>query len=192
MLLQQLLAEFEVKDTGFTAAEEQVFDSFFELMPLKKNTFLIREGEIETYSYFVYEGMLRCWIMDQHGVEQTFWFCKAGTFSMSNISFTLGEKASFHVQALVDCTIYRIKKEEVEVLYAAIPRLKHLFDKLTARLLDRLLHRQVALIKYTPEAYYLELLATFGPAIQLIPLKDIASFLGITPQALSRIRKRIF
>lgn len=192
MLLQKLLAEFEVKDAVFTEMEERVFDSFFEFMPVKKNTFLIREGEIEHYSYFVYNGMLRCWVLDQRGLEQTFWFCKAGTFSMSNISFTLGEKATFNVQALVDCEIYRIKKEEVAALYVAIPGLKRVFDKLTARLLDRLLHRQVALIKYTPEAYYLELLATFGKAINLIPLKDIAAFLGITPQALSRIRKRIF
>lgn len=192
MLLQKLLSEFEVKDVSFSVEEEQLYDSFFEYMPLKKNAFLIREGEVEMNSYFVYNGILRCWVMDQNGGEQTFWFCKAGTFSMSNISFTLGEKTTFHVQALVDCEIYRIRKEDIDNLYAAIPGLKPLFDNLTARLLDRLLHRQVALIKYKPEEYYLELMATFGPAIHLIPLKDIASFLGITPQALSRIRKRIF
>ena len=192
MLLQKLLGEFEIKDRVFTAEEEKLFDSFFEYRPVKKNTFLIREGEIETYSYFVYSGILRCWILDQHGVEQTFWFCKEGTFSMSNISLTLGERATFNVQTLVDCELYRIKKEEIGALYAAIPALTPLFENLTARLLDRLLHRQVALIKYSPEEYYVELRSTFGAAIHSIPLKDIASFLGITPQALSRIRKRIF
>ena len=62
-----------------------------------KDTFLIKEGEIERYSYFVYDGMLRCWLLNHKGEEQIFWFCKEGTFSMSNISFTLQTKSAFNV-----------------------------------------------------------------------------------------------
>lgn len=192
MLLEKLLLEFKVPLETFTTKEFELFDSFFEKKTIKKNAFLVREGEVETHSYFIYNGIMRCWVLDQKGVEQTFWFCKPGTFSMSNISFTLNQSSTFHVQALVDCEVYCIEKEQIKELYQSIPTLKAVFENLTAILLNRLLERQVQMIKYTPEQYYLELVASYGVLLNYIPLKDIASFLGITPQALSRIRKRIF
>ncbi|ERJ57630.1 Crp/Fnr family transcriptional regulator [Sphingobacterium paucimobilis] len=192
MLLEKLLEEFHM-DLGMINPEQsRLYDSFFEKMSLKRNTFLIQEGEVERYSYFIAEGMARCWTLNHKGEEQTFWFCKAGTFSMSNISFTLQEKSEFSVQLLVDSVIYRINTEKVNDLYAAIPPLKITFGDLTARLLSRLLKRNIDLIKYSPEQYYLYMMEEYGPVFNSIPLKDIASYLGITPQALSRIRKRIF
>ena len=157
-----------------------------------KDTFLIKEGEIERYSYFVYDGMLRCWLLNHKGEEQIFWFCKEGTFSMSNISFTLQTKSAFNVQTIVDSVIYRIDKKRVDELYTAIPKVKTVFEDLNAILLNKLLKRNIDLIKYSPEQYYLQMIEEYGITLNYIPLKDIASYLGITPQALSRIRKRIF
>lgn len=192
MLLEKLLQEYAIPLETFTSKEYDLFDSFFEKRKIKKNTFLVREGEVENYSYFIDQGIFRCWVLDQKGVEQTFWFCKPGTFSMSNISFTLNQSATFYVQAVMDCEVYRIDRAQVEQLYLAIPSLKAVFDHLTAILLNRLLERQVHMIKYSPEQYYVALVTSYGALLNFIPLKDIASFLGITPQALSRIRKRIF
>ncbi|WP_353117910.1 Crp/Fnr family transcriptional regulator [Myroides odoratus] len=192
MLLEKLLQEYAIPLETFTSKEYDLFDSFFEKRKIKKNTFLVREGEVENYSYFIDQGIFRCWVLDQKGVEQTFWFCKPGTFSMSNISFILNQSATFYVQAVMDCEVYRIDRAQVEQLYQAIPSLKAVFDHLTAILLNRLLERQVHMIKYSPEQYYVALVTSYGALFNFIPLKDIASFLGITPQALSRIRKRIF
>ena len=58
--------------------------------------------------------------------------------------------------------------------------------------MNKLLKRNIDLIKYSPEQYYLQMMEEYGITLNYIPLKDIASYLGITPQALSRIRKRIF
>jgi len=111
---------------------------------------------------------------------------------MSNISFTLKKKSDFNVQTLVDSIIYRIDKDSVIQIYEVIPHLKAIFDDMTAILLSRILKRNIDLIKYSPEQYYLLLMAQYGSVLNFIPLKDIASYLGITPQALSRIRKRVF
>lgn len=192
MLLEKLLKEFNVNTHLFHSDESELFDQYFERTLIKKGTFLIKEGEIEKYSYFVSDGILRCWIFDHKGEEQTFWFCKEGTFSISNISFTLQERSAFNVQTVVDSVIYRIDKERVSELYAAIPKLKTVFEDLTAILLSKLLKRNIDLIKYSPEQYYLQMMEEYGVTLNYIPLKDIASYLGITPQALSRIRKRIF
>lgn len=192
MLLEKLLEEFDVDPNTFSSEESKLFDQYFEQISVRKNTFLIKEGETEKYSYFVFEGLLRCWIINHKGDEQTFWFCKKGTFSLSNISFTLQEKSAFNVQTIVDSVIYRIDKKKAAELYSAIPRLKTVFDDLTAILLNKILNRNIDLIKYSPEEYYLRMIDEYGVTLNYIPLKDIASYLGITPQALSRIRKRIF
>ena len=110
-----------------------------------KDTFLIKEGEIERYSYFVYDGMLRCWLLNHKGEEQIFWFCKEGTFSMSNISFTLQTKSAFNVQTIVDSVIYRIDKKRVDELYTAIPKVKTVFEDLNAILLNKLLEKKYRL-----------------------------------------------
>lgn len=192
MLLEKLLKEFNINANTFNQKESGLFDLYFEQISIKKDTFLIREGETEKYSYFVFNGILRCWLLNHKGNEQTFWFCKEGTFSMSNISFTLEKKSTFNVQAIVDCVIYRIGKEQVRELYTAIPKVKTVFEDLNAILLNRLLKRNINLIKYSPEQYYLQMIEEYGITLNYIPLKDIASYLGITPQALSRIRKRIY
>ncbi|MCA4807999.1 Crp/Fnr family transcriptional regulator [Myroides odoratimimus] len=192
MLLEKLLKEFEVELSVFTSSQYALFDEYFERITISKNEHLIKEGEVEQYSYFIYEGIFRCWTIDPKGVEQTFWFCKEGTFSMSNISFSLQERADFSVQAVMDAVVYRINKEQISDLYASISGLEIMFGKLTARLLNRLLQRNIELIKYSSEEYYLRMQEEYGLTFNYIPLKDIASYLGITPQGLSRIRKRIF
>lgn len=191
MPLVKILSAFGVITNPFNVNDSKIFSKHFEQVLIKKNDFLIEEGEIERYSYFVGEGILRCWILNHRGDEQTFWFCRKGTFSLSNISFTLQEKSTFNVQAVVDSQIYRINRELVDELYLAIPKLKPVFENLTARLLSRILQRNTDLIKYSSEQYYLQMMEEFGVALNYIPLKDIASYIGITPQALSRIRKRI-
>lgn len=192
MLLEKLLEEFNLASNTFNSEESKLFDQYFERILVKKHTFLIKEREIEKYSYFVFDGMLRCWLLNSKGEEQVFWFCKEGTFSMSNISFTLQNRSMFNVQTVVDSTIYRINRERVHELYANIPKVKTIFEALNAILLNKLLKRNIDLIKYTPEQYYLKMIEEYGIELNYIPLKDISSYLGITPQALSRIRKRIF
>lgn len=192
MLLEKLLKGFNYSTSTFNLKESKLFDQYFERILISKGTFLVKEGEIERYSYFVFDGILRCWLLNHKGEEQIFWFCKEGTFSMSNISFTLQTSSAFNVQAVVDSTVYRIDKKRVDELYTAVPKVKTVFEDLNAILLNRLLKRNIDLIKYSPEQYYLQMIEEYGITLNHIPLKDIASYIGITPQALSRIRKRIF
>ena len=192
MLLEKLLKGANFSINIFNLEESKLFDQYFERILISKDTLLIKEGEIERYSYFVFDGMLRFWLLNHKGEKQIFWFCKEGTFSMSNISFTLQTKSAFNVQTIVDSVIYRIDKKRVDELYTAIPKVKTVFEDLNAILLNKLLKRNIDLIKYSPEQYYLQMIEEYGITLNYIPLKDIASYLGIMPQVLSKIRKRIF
>ena len=192
MLLEKLLKGANFSINIFNLEESKLFDQYFERILISKDTLLIKEGEIERYSYFVFDGMLRFWLLNHKGEKQIFWFCKEGTFSMSNISFTLQTRSAFNVQTIVDSVIYRIDKKRVDELYTAIPKVKTVFEDLNAILLNKLLKRNIDLIKYSPEQYYLQMIEEYGITLNYIPLKDIASYLGITSQVLSKIRKRIF
>ena len=192
MLLEKLHIVFNYITSTIKLKGSKLLDQYFVRILISKGTFLVKEGEIERYSYFVFDGILRCWLLNHKGEEQIFWFCKEGTFSMSNISFTLQTKSAFNVQTIVDSVIYRIDKKQENELYTAIPKVKTVFEDLNAILLNKLLKRNIDLIKYSPEQYYLQMIEEYGITLNYIPLKDIASYLGIMPQVLSKIRKRIF
>ena len=95
MLLEKLLKGANFSINIFNLEESKLFDQYFERILISKDTLLIKEGEIE--SYFVFDGMLRFWLLNHKGEKQIFWFCKEGTFSMSNISFTLQTRFTFNV-----------------------------------------------------------------------------------------------
>ena len=97
MLLEKLLKGANFSINIFNLEESKLFDHYFARILLSKDTLLIKEGEIERYSYFVFDGMLRFWLLNHKGEKQIFWFCKEGTFSMSNISFTLQTRFTFNV-----------------------------------------------------------------------------------------------
>ena len=97
MLLEKLLKGANFSINIFNLVESKLFDQYFEGILISKDTLLIKEGEIERYSYFVFDGMLRFWLLNHKGEKQIFWFCKEGTFSMSNISFTLQTRFTFNV-----------------------------------------------------------------------------------------------
>ena len=79
MLLEKLLKGFNYSTSTFNLKESKLFDQYFERILISKGTFLVKEGEIERYSYFVFDGILRCWLLNHKGEEQIFWFCKEGT-----------------------------------------------------------------------------------------------------------------
>ena len=62
MLLEKLLKEFNFSTNTFNLEESKLFDQYFERILVSKGTFLIKEGETERYSYFVFDGILRCWL----------------------------------------------------------------------------------------------------------------------------------
>ena len=97
MLLEKLLKGANFSINIFNLEESKLVDQYFERILISKDTLLIKGGEIERYSYFVFDGMLRFWLLNHKGEKQIFWFCKEGTFSMSNISFTLQTRFTFNV-----------------------------------------------------------------------------------------------
>lgn len=81
MILEKLFKEFNVDMSLFTSKESELFDNYFEKTLVKRNVFLIREGELEKYSYFIFHGFARCWTLNDKGKEQLFGFVKKEHFA---------------------------------------------------------------------------------------------------------------
>lgn len=191
MKVSELLANILIGDLFFTEDDKGYLDSYFHPVEIKKEQFLIREGEIERYSYFIERGILRCWTYDSEAEEKTFWFSFPNEFSFSNISLNLQAPSEFNVQAITDCSLWRISHADIYRLYSDSRRINHIMDVLTAHVFMNIVKRNLNLIKLKPHEYYNYLLREQKDYLKYIPLKYIASYLGITPQALSRIRRRI-
>ena len=172
--------------------EEQIFFAKnFVKEDLKKNDFVIREGEKEYYLYFIERGLLRYWATDYDDKEVTFWFSIEGEFANSYLSLKDNQPSEFNIQALSDSTIWKLSREKLSYLYSTSLNVNKIGRIVLEDALTRKIKRETSLLKLTAEERYKEFLEKEKYLLNTVPLKYIASYLGITPQGLSRIRKRI-
>ncbi|WP_159520642.1 Crp/Fnr family transcriptional regulator [Sunxiuqinia indica] len=162
----------------------------FEPQVLKKNEMLLEEGSVCRYFYFFNEGLFRfCCNIDGEDITKT--FCKAPYCFTSKISFRNQTPASEGIQALEKCVVWRITYEQykrLEQIASWNTFMRKLMNEIQEFLENHLLESKIL----TAEQYYDKLLERF-PAdfMQKIPLKHLASFLGVAPQSMSRIRNKL-
>ena len=173
--------------------EEQLFlCKHFEQIELDKNDYLIKKGETRNYIYFIESGIFRSWLSDmENDKEVTFGFCFSGEFTNACPSLKDSEPPVFNVQALCKSVVWRLNKHSLAYLYKTSLNINKIMRVTLEYAFARKTVRELSLLKYTPEERYVKLLEGDKTLLQNIPLKYIASYIGITPQALSCIRTRI-
>lgn len=179
------------KGIRLTTEERQFFNEHFEKEDIKKNAFLIKEGEKEKYLYFIENGIVRYWTTNMKLREITFWFSFSNEFANSYFSLMQSVPSAFNVQALCNSIIWKIKTDDLSLLYDISLNTNKIVRIVLEDVFTRKIEREITLLKLSPEDRYQELIKYQKQLIHNIPLKHLASYLGITPQALSRIRGRI-
>jgi len=167
----------------------------FERVEIPKKTAIIKHGETEDYLYFISKGMVRFFILKPHPTEPakeiTFSFIVENMFCSAYDSFITRSPCNYTIETLKDTVIYRIHYQDLQNLYKTT-EIGNYIGRISAEgLYVRKAQREMSLLMYNAEERYLNLLKTYPEYVLQIPLKYIASYLGITPQALSRIRKQI-
>lgn len=162
----------------------------FERVEIKKNQFIIEEGRREKYLYFIEEGQFRYWTYNFKLREITFWFSFSGEFANSYFSLKNEIPSAFNIQAIVHSIIWRMKSDDLLEIYNSSLNINKISRIVLEDIFTRKIQREISLLKLTPEERYKELMELNKEMILTIPLKYLSSYLGITPQALSRIRKR--
>lgn len=167
-----------------------VFSTKFEKQVFKKNGPIILSGEVENYLSFIETGIVRFWI-EAGDNEVTFDFAFEKSFFSAYPSFLNRESTNWNIQALTPTVLWRISYADLQLIYEQTQVGEKIGRLATENLFVTAAKRKVALLTNTAEELYLILFKEHVHLVQHIPLKYLASYIGITPQALSRIRKRI-
>ncbi len=163
-------------------------NTFLEI-DIPPKTMLLREGEIATRIHFVKKGCLReCFNKD--GKDITFQFFFEGQPVASIDSFMNNKPSLFSIESIETTSILSIKKEDIKDIFIIYPELKDFFQDFILQRFSNYGQLFLSRIKDTPQERYEDLLKNNAEIIRRVPLHYIASYLGITPISLSRIRNR--
>lgn len=187
------IREYIEKTVAVSDADWQLFSSKLKVRTFKKKTTILGGvGETENYISFIEEGIARFLIpKEDEEKDLTFGFCFKNEFVSAYDSFLTRKPSLYQLQALSDITMWSISHEDLQEVYE-----KSFAGNVIGRLSSERLFlikskREQSLLNESAEERYLNLFTERPNLIKEIPLKYVASYIGVTPQALSRIRKRI-
>ncbi len=166
------------------------FSSKFKEQTCKKKTILLKIGETENYLSFIKQGAVRLYIPKEDN-DVTFKVIFENEFVTAYDSFLTQKPSVFQIETLSETTLLRISYKDLQEVYKKTENGNIIGRKIAESLFMKKLQRELSLLNKTPEERYLDLFSSHPRLLQEIPLKYIASYIGVTPQALSRIRKRI-
>ncbi|WP_372753826.1 Crp/Fnr family transcriptional regulator [Mariniflexile sp.] len=173
-------------------ADWNYFSSRLIKREFSKKSIFLNVGEVENYISFIDEGGVRLFIpKEDEEKEITFGFCLQGEFVSAYDSFLTQMPTLYQLEALMDTTLWSISYADLQDVYNATKIGNTIGRYTTEKLFLIKSKREQSLLNDTAEQRYINLFEERPEIIKQIPLKYIASYIGVTPQALSRIRKRI-
>lgn len=188
---KESLVCFIQKILPMPADKAEHISTYFTPKQYCKNDFLLKEGKVCTESYFVESGFLRSYVVDIDGNEVTTDFYGSNIFANDFLSFFKQIPSNENIQALADCTTWMINYEDLQICFHTIPEFREFGRMMLINNYSRLKERMLGMIQLTAEQRYEKLVSSHTEIFQNAPLKNIASYLGITDTSLSRIRKEI-
>jgi CRP-like cAMP-binding protein len=162
----------------------------FHEQKIRKGRHLLKPGQDCNYIAFIQKGCFRVYYYGINDKETTTWFSFSEMVITDLLAFYTTGKAQFYVEALEDSILYKITKQDLENLYNEFPIYREFGRKFAEEAFTILMQRTHSLHTKPAEERYKELLQS-PDFMQKIPLKYLASYLGITDTSLSRIRKKI-
>lgn len=170
--------------------EAEEIANAFHFTKIEKNSLFLEENKVSDDYFFLQEGLMRVFLYDLEGNEIT-----TDIFTENNIVFEITSffnrvKSETNIQALTDCTGYRISYEELNTLFHHKPAFRDFGRAILVKEFIASKKRNYAMINQTAEQRYHHLLTSRPEIIKYVPLKYIASYIGVTDSTLSRIRKK--
>ncbi|MFN0216077.1 MAG: Crp/Fnr family transcriptional regulator [Saprospiraceae bacterium] len=191
MALHALLLENLNRTVTITEAETEKMLQLARVTKLKKKEHLFMEGQVAKYVGFVNKGCLRYYRLDENGEEHIVYFAIEEWWIGDLSSFYIGLPSSFNLQAIEPCEMFLYTKENFERVRLEIPAFDEYCKIRHAKATDARLETMMSQRSDSAESRYTKLLDGFPDIFQRVPQHFIASYLGIKPQSLSRIRKQM-
>ncbi len=153
-------------------------------------TLLLEGGKVCTHSYFVCQGLLRSYSVDQNGQEHVVNFASPGWFIADMYSFLTQKPGHLFIETNEDSEVLLISKENQDKLYIAVPKMERFFRILVENSLVANQQRLIDNLSFTAEARYDKFAHKHPELVHCLPQKQIASYLGVTPEFFSRMKAR--
>jgi CRP-like cAMP-binding protein len=179
------------KGVSFSQEEMSLIESKLEEINFKKGITLLKAGEKVNNQYYVYNGCLRTYFIDKSGKEHTLQFAIKDWWISDYTAFFSTTKAIMNIESIQDTTLYKISKKNMEGLFSEIPQLETFFRKKMERAFAGFQKRILASLAQSAKERYVSFISTYPNIEQSVKNYHIASYLGITTESLSRIRKEL-
>nr|WP_321410516.1 Crp/Fnr family transcriptional regulator [uncultured Carboxylicivirga sp.] len=178
------------KWTKINECDEQTILSSFDTLTIKKKKDILVIGEVCNHIYFIVKGCMRSYYADEKGIEHIFQIRMDNNWISDLESFFSKKPSNYYIEALEETTLLRISYDRLEKLYVEVPALERYFRILFQKAFLNSLKRLNATMWEPATERYAEMLKENPEMFQRVPLVYIASYLGITPESLSRIRRQ--
>lgn len=172
-------------------ADFDILDSLLEKRKVKRKTMLLQEGEVCHFEAFVNQGCIRSYYLDENGFEVTLQFAIEDWWVSDIASFHEQKPSHMFIEALEDCELLVLNPATKESLLQQIPSLERYFRLMVQRNLSSLQARLFKTIATSAQDKYLDFLEKYPTIPQRVPQHYIASYLGISPEFLSKVRTRM-
>lgn len=173
---------------ALSADQWSIIERAIEIKNIRKHQYLLQEGDIWRFNAFVCEGCLRRYRIDEKGAEHILQFSIENWWAGDRESLVNGTPSKYNIDAIENSTVLLIRKESFDQLCKEIPPFGDMVNRILSRSLDASQDRIHAAISFTAEEKYLDFINTYPKLASRVPRHMLASYLGITPETLSRIR----
>ncbi len=171
--------------------EEETINRLFKLKEIKKGEFFLADGQVCKHAGFIVKGLVRYYI-NHDGEEKTYEFGQENDFVCNYESFLPQIPSTKIIQALEDCEILQISHTDLQLFYQTVRGAERFGRLVIEQVFVQLLQALSSLYTDLPEVRYKKLFKEHPDLLQRVSQYHIASYVGVKPQSLSRIRKRIF
>ncbi|HCS20333.1 MAG TPA: Crp/Fnr family transcriptional regulator [Bacteroidetes bacterium] len=169
--------------------EEDLIRSSFRLKSLAKGEYFLKAGEINQHIGFINQGLVR-YFVDKDDEEATFEFTKEGEFIADYQSFSQNKTSIQNIQAIEACTLLVINYPDVQHIFTNTPHGNLLGRIVVEHRFDVMVNQLLSIYMHDPEERYKRFVSAYADIAQRIPQYLIASYVGIKPESLSRMRRR--
>ncbi len=178
------------RHVDLTEQEKAVFVSLLRFRRIRKRQYLVQQGAVALHETFVSKGCLRTFYIDEHGKEYVVQFAVEDWWTSDLKSFLTQTPADYYVEALEDSEVFQLEFAALEELYVRVPKFDKFFRILMQRAFIALQQRLVSTHSKSAEERYAEFVKRYPNIEQRVPQYMVASYLGFTPEFLSRIRQQ--
>ena len=187
----KLIEENISKNVHFTDEEVSQFKSFLVLKKLPKRHFLLKPGDICTFETFIVSGCIRKYYVDPQGIEVTLMLAIEDYWVGDLDSATNHTPTKIYLETVEPCTVLELSSASKEKLLVQIPKFERIFRIILQNNVAKYQDRLITILSKSATEKYLDFMDTYPKFVNRIPQIYIASFIGISPEFLSKVRKKL-